>query len=140
MGAVSASQQNSYFKENFMIKNICNYSAIILLSLVVMTSAVSANPHNGPVKIENRDSNFYSRFLTAKNPQSYGIEVKDGQVTSVKIRSNEGVSIKIYMPDGEVKEYKNEKQYNLEFHAAGEYVIQLKAPGIAKYTLQTLSK
>jgi hypothetical protein len=123
-----------------MIKNICNYSAIILLSLVVMTGAVSANPHSGPIKIENTDSNFYSKFLTAKNPQSYGITVQDGQVTNVKIRSNEGVSIKIYMPDGEVKEYKNEKQYQLEFRAAGEYVIQLNSTGIAKYTLQTLSK
>ena len=123
-----------------MIKNICNYSAIILLSLVVLTSAAAANPHNGSVKVENTDSSFYSKFLTANNPQSYGITVKDGQVTNVKIRSNEGVSIKIYMPDGEVKEYKNEKQYQLEFRAAGEYVIQLNSTGISKYTLQTLSK
>ena len=123
-----------------MIKNICNYSAIVLLTLVVMAGAVSANPHNGPVKVENKDFNYYSKFLTPKSPQSYGITVNDGQVTNVTIRSNEGVSIKIYMPDGEVKEYKNEKLFNLEFHAAGEYVIQLNSTGISKYSLQTLSK
>jgi hypothetical protein len=123
-----------------MLKKICNYSAIILLSLVVMTVAVAANPHTEPVKVEGKDFSFHSKFLTANNPQAYGITVKDGQVTNVKIRSNEGVSIKIFMPDGVVKEYKNEKQYNLEFHAAGEYIIQLNSTVISKYTLLTSTK
>ena len=124
-----------------MLKNICNYSAIFLLSLVVLTSAASANSHKfGPVRIENKEFSFFSKFLTVKNPQSYSVTVKDGEETNVKIRSNDGVSVKLYLPDGEVKEYKNEKYFNLEFRAAGEYVIELQSISVTKYTLQAATK
>jgi len=103
--------------------------------------ALATNPHDSePVKVEDKAFNFYSKFLTPRTPQGYGITVREGQTTNVKIRANEDLTIKIYMPDGEVKEYKNEKQYALEFHAAGEYVIQLSATEISKYTLLAVSK
>src|SRR5215213_10148340 len=115
-------------KENFMIKNICNYSAIILLSLVVMAGAVSASSHKlGPVKVENKAFSFFNKFLTSKTPQAYSVTVKEGQKTNVKISSKEGVSVKLYLPDGGIKEYKNEEFLDLQFHAAGEYVIELNS-------------
>ena len=124
-----------------MLKNICNYSAIILLSLVVLTSAASANSHKfGPVKIESKEFSFFNKFVTVKKPQSYSVTIKEGEETNIKIRSNEGVSVKLYLPDGEVKEYKDEKYFNLEFHAAGEYVIELQSISVSKYTLQASTK
>ena len=123
-----------------MIKNICNYSAIVLLTLVVMAGAVSANPHRyGPLKIDDKAFNYFNKFVTRKTPQSYSITVKDGQATNVKINSKEGVSVKLYLPDGGVKEYRDEKFFNFEFHAAGEYVIELNSPVISQYTLKVSS-
>jgi hypothetical protein len=123
-----------------MLKNICNYSAIMLLSLVVMAGAVSANPHKyGPLKVEDKAFNYFNKFLTSKTPQAYSLTVKEGQETDVKIHSNEGVSVKLYLPDGEVREYKNEKFLKLEFHAAGEYVIELNSSVISQYTLKVSS-
>ena len=124
-----------------MLKNICNYSALLLLTLVVLAGAVSANPHKyGPVKVEGKASGFYNKFLTVKNPQSYSVSVKEGQETNVKIHSNEGVSVKLYLPNGEVREYKDEKYFNLEFHAAGDYVIELNSSSLSKYTLKASTK
>ena len=124
-----------------MLKNICNYSALFLLSLVFAVSAVSANSHRfGPVKIEDKAFSFYTKFLTNGEPQSYSVTVKDGQQTTVKIKSDEGVSIKLYLPSGEVKEYREDKSFNLEFQAAGEYVVELHAANISKYTLKASTK
>lgn len=129
-----------------MLKNICNYSALFLLSLVVLANtvsagSVSANSHRfGPVKIEDKAYSFYSKFLTAGASESYSVTVKEGQQTTIKIRSNEGVSIKLYLPSGEVKEYKENKNYSLEFQAAGEYVIELHSTGISKYALKASIK
>jgi hypothetical protein len=124
-----------------MIKKICNYSAIILLSLVILAGAVSANPHKyGPVKVEGKSFSFYNKFLTVKNPQSYSLTVKEGQQTNVRIQSNEGVSVKLYLPGGEIKEYRDEKYFNLEFNAAGEYVIELNSASLSKYILKASTK
>ena len=124
-----------------MLKNICNYSAIVLLSLVVLTGAASANSHQfGPEKIDGQAYSFFNKFLGVKNPQSYSITLKEGEQTNIKIRSNEGVSVKLYLPDGEVKEFKSEKYFNLEFRAAGEYVVELHTVSLSKYTLEASAK
>jgi hypothetical protein len=121
-----------------MLKNICNYSAIILLSLVVLagTAVAGKNPHKAePVKV-NGQNKFYNKIMTKESPQSYSVTVKEGQETAVKIHSKEGVSVRIHLPNGEIKEYSSEKYFNLEFHAAGEYVIELNSNIGAQYTLK----
>ncbi|SRR5215204_1999568 len=129
-----------------MLKNICTYSALILLSLVVLASAVSANSPKtdshrfGPAKIDRKSSGFYNKFLTIGTPQSYSVTVKEGEETTVKIHSDEGVSVKLYLPNGEVKEYREEKNFSLEFRAAGEYVIELQSSNFSKYTLNASTK
>jgi hypothetical protein len=124
-----------------MIKNICNYSAIILLTLVMTAGAVSANTHRfGPVKVEDKPFSFFNKFLTSKTPQAYSVTVKEGQETNVKIKSKEGVAVKLYLPDGSVKEYRGEKFLDFTFHAAGEYVVELNSSEIAQYTLKVLTK
>ena len=129
-----------------MLKNICNYSALFLLSLAVLTSTVSAgsgsvNRHRfGPVRIENKAFSYFNRFVTAKAPQSYSVTVKEGQETTVKIQSTEGVSIKLYLPGGEVRKYNEDKTFDLEFRAAGEYVIEVHTESFSKYTLKASVK
>jgi predicted membrane-bound dolichyl-phosphate-mannose-protein mannosyltransferase len=106
-----------------------------------MAGSVTADTHKfGPTRIEENSSSFYSKFLTKQNPQSYGITVEESKKITVKIHSNEGVSVKIYLPDGGIKEYRSEKYFNFEFHAAGEYIIQLKSSEFSKYTLQVSTK
>jgi hypothetical protein len=129
-----------------MLKNIRNYSALFLVSLVILTNAAFAGSISEKargselINVESKSYNYFNRFLTAAAPQSYRLTVKDGEEKSVKIQSNEGVSIKLYLPNGEVKEYKEEKSFNLEFQTAGEYVVELQAASLSKYTLKVSTK
>ena len=122
-----------------MLKNICNHSAILLLSIAVLAGPVAANnPHKSePVKVDGeKSSNFYNKLLTRENPQSYSVTVQEGQEKSVRIHSKEGVSVRLRLPNGDVKEYASEKYFNLEFHAAGEYVVELNTEVFSQYTLK----
>lgn len=129
-----------------MLKNICNYSALFLLSLVVSANTVSASVISEKsrgselINVESKSYNYFNRFLTAAAPQSYRLTVAGGEEKNVRIQSNEGVSIKIYLPTGEVKEYTENKSFNLEFQAAGEYVVELQSASLSKYTFKISTK
>jgi hypothetical protein len=108
--------------------------------MTVMASAVAAKAHvSEPVRVEDKAFNYYNRFLTGKATQGYRITVKEGQKTTIKINSKEGVSIKLYLPDGTAKIYDNEKFFNFTLHAAGEYVVELNSPFFAQYSLNVFS-
>ena len=129
-----------------MLKNICNYSALLLLSMVVLANSVSAGAVSKKsrgselINVESKSYNYFNRFLSTGSPQSYKLTVKEGQETSVKIRSIEGVSIKLYLPGGEVKQYSEDKNFGLEFRAAGEYLIEVHSANFSKYTFKTSTK
>ena len=127
-----------------MLKNIRNYSALFLLSLAVLANTVWAGTTHshrfGPVKIDAGASGVYTKFLTAGQAQAYSITIREDRKTTVKIKSGEGVSIKLYLPSGEVKEYREDKSFNIEFQAAGEYVVEVHSASFSKYTLTASSK
>jgi hypothetical protein len=130
-----------------MLRKVCNYLAVLALSLVVTGNAVVANAavvkRNGAktVKVENdKNFHFYQEFLRGGGAHSYSIKVKAGEEVKVSIKATRGVSLKIQAPSGQTTTTKSEKQFEVKLSAEGEYTINLESGNVSQYTLEVLSK
>lgn len=131
-----------------MLRKICNYLAVIALSLVVAGNSVLA--HSTVVKgkndvksfkvEENKDFHLYREFLRGGGTHSYTIKVNAGEEVKIKIHASNGVSLKIQTPNGQTKNNSAEKYFEVKLNAEGEYVVELESLFVSQYTMEVLSK
>lgn len=131
-----------------MLRKICNYLAVIALSLAVTGNAALANSSvtnnkNGykAVKVEN-DKAFhaYREFLRSGGKHSYTVKVEAGKDVLIKIKASNNVSLKIQTPDGQIKDNSAEKFFEIKLNTEGEYVVEIESLFVSQYSMEVLSK
>lgn len=131
-----------------MLRKICNYLAVIALSLAVTGNAALANSSvtknkNGykAVKVENdKDFHAYREFLRSGGKHSYTVKVETGKEVVIKIKASNNVSLKIQTPDGQIKDNSAEKFFEIKLGTEGEYVVELESLFVSQYSMEVLSK
>jgi len=131
-----------------MLRKICNYLVIIALALIVTGNSVSANSSvltnkNEVRKVvvdDNKDFNYYKGFVSSTGKHSYTIKVDAGQEVQIKIRSANGVALKIQTPDGQIKNNSAEKFFEVRLKSEGEYVVELESFFASLYSMEISSK
>lgn len=130
-----------------MFRKICNYAAILSLSLVFTNSAVFANypllntKKTKSVKVaENKRFSRYSTNIPNNEYHSYSVRAGSGKKSTVTIRTPLGVSVKIKTPSGEIKTYSENRFYRIELLSAGDYTIELSSNTVTSYSLEVLNR
>jgi len=131
-----------------MLRKICNYLAVVALSLVVSGNAVLAGSTVGKdsktvksVKVvEEKDTHFYQAFLRTREKHSYTIKVKAGQKLKVKIHATESVALQIRTPGGQTQNSEAAKYFELKLDNEGEYVVEMQSPFFSQYMLEIYPK
>ncbi len=132
-----------------MLRKICNYLAVIALSIAVSGSSVLANPSVGKnkggyktVTVENdKDFHLYREFLRSNGAKhSYTVKVEAGNEVKIKINASNNVSLKIQAPDGQFSSSAAEKFFEIKLSNAGEYVIELESLFVSQYSMEVWNK
>jgi hypothetical protein len=132
-----------------MLRKICNYLAVIALSISVAGSTVLANPSVGKnkggyktVTVENdKDFHLYKEYLrSGGGKHSYTVKVEAGKEVKIKINASNNISLKIQAPDGHFSSKQAEKFFEIKLLNAGEYVIELESIFLSQYSMEVLSK
>jgi hypothetical protein len=131
-----------------MLRKICNYLAIIALSLIVTGNSVIAHPTVSKGKRDvkqitvddDKDFNFYNEFLSGGSKHSYTIKVEAGKEVKLKVRASKSVALNIQAPSGQTTKNAAEKYFEVRLSAPGEYTVELEALAIAQYSLEVFNK
>lgn len=131
-----------------MLRKICNYLAVIALSVAVTGSTVLANPSVGKnkgasktVTVENdKDFHLYKEFIASGGKHAYTVKVEAGKQVNIKVKASNNVLLKIQAPDGYFNSPDAEKFFEIKLANAGEYVIELESLYVSQYSIEVLSK
>ncbi len=131
-----------------MLRKICNYLAVIALSISVAGGSVLANPSVGKnkggyktVTVENdKDFHLYKEFLRSGGKHAYTIKVEAGKAVTIKVKASNNVSLKIQAPDGQFNSDEAEKFFEIKLANAGEYVVELESLFVSQYSMEISSK
>lgn len=131
-----------------MLRKICNYLAVIALSVAVTGSSVLANPSVGKnkggyktVTVENdKDFHLYKEFLASGGKHAYTVKVEAGKELKIKVKSSNNVSLKIQAPDGQFNSPDAEKFFEINLATEGEYVIELESLFVSQYSMEVSSR
>lgn len=131
-----------------MLRKICNYLAVIALTVGVAGSSVLANPSVGKnkgyksVTVENdKDFHLYREYLRSNGGKhSYTVKVEAGREVKIKINASNSVSLKIQAPDGQFNSKQTEKFFEIKLSNAGEYVIELESLFVSQYSMEVRSR
>lgn len=127
-----------------MLRKICNYLAVIALSIAVAGSSVLANPSVGKnkggyktVTVENdKDFHLYKEFLRSGGKHAYTVKVEAGKEVKIKVKASNNVSLNIQAPDGQFNSRNAEKFFEIKLSNAGEYVIELESLYVSQYSME----
>lgn len=130
-----------------MLRKICNYLAVVALTVAVSGSSVLANPSVGKnkggvktVRVENdKDFHLYKEFLRSGGKHAYTVKVEAGKEVKIKVRASNNVSLKIQAPDGQFSSQEAEKFFEIKLTNAGEYVIELESIYVSQYSVEVRS-
>lgn len=130
-----------------MFRKICNYAAILSLSLVFTGSAVFANyplPNKNKTKsvkvAENKKFSFFNTIISNGENHSYSVKVESGKTSTIFIRTPVGVNVKVKTPTGETKTYSQNKFFEIKLHNEGTYEIEVEANSISRYSMEVFNK
>lgn len=130
-----------------MFRKICNYFAVISLSLIVGGSAL-ANPKtlSNPAETKevvvdvDKGSSFYNEFLVSGGKHAYTVKVEAGKQVKIRIHSSRAASLKIQTPNGETKSYSQDKYFDINLLSEGEYVVELSSLFISQYSVEVFNR
>jgi hypothetical protein len=128
-----------------MLRKICNYLAVIALCLAVGGTSVLAkvNTKTEYKKIfvdDQKDFSFYNELIRADGKHAYQIKVEAGKEAKIKIRSLNGVALKIQSPDGQITENTAERYFEVNLSAEGEYLVEIESLYLSRYSMEISSK
>lgn len=130
-----------------MFRKICNYLAVIALSMVVAgNSAANSNVPTVKSKVKSfstdvsKNQNFYSEHIAGGGRHSYSVKVEAGKQVKIKIHAENNVMLKITSPDGSVKTASADKFFEVALKAEGSYVVEIESAYNSLYTLEMKKK
>jgi hypothetical protein len=127
-----------------MLRKICNYLAVIALSLLVGGNAVFANSSTVKGKTENKkifvddnkDFSFYNEFIRGNGKHSYTVKVGAGEEVKIKLHSSKSVALKIQSPDGQTQNNAAQRHFEVKLGSEGVYVIEFESLYLSQYSLE----
>ena len=128
-----------------MFRTICNYLAVLSLSLIVGGSAL-ANPlptnteTMAIVVDETKNFSSYNVFLLTGRKSSYTVKVEAGKEVRLRYSGTSATTLKIQTPDGQIKSFPQDKYFDIILRAEGEYVVELESLFISQYSLKVFNK
>lgn len=129
-----------------MFRKICNYMAVLSLSLAVTGSAL-ANPTTDPKSPAKevvvdvvKGGVFFTEIMTAGAKHAYTVKVEPGKQVRIKVRSDNKAALKVQIPGGESKTYGTDKFFDVKLLAEGEYVIEVSSLFISQYSIDIFNQ
>lgn len=131
-----------------MLRKLCNYLAIIALSLFVGANSVLAGSNAVKDKTEykkifvddDKDFSFYNELIRADGRHTYQIKVEAGKEVRIKIRSLDGIALKIQSPGGQITENEAERFFDVKLTAEGTYTVELASLYLSQYSMEVKSR
>ena len=128
-----------------MFRKLCNYAAILSLSLVFTGSSVLAKSPSSKVnKMKttnvsgNKKFNYYQKLITVGEDHSYKITVDQGKTAKILVKTPIGVSVKVKTPVGETKTYEENKAFEINISEAGVYEVILGTSTLSRYSMDVV--